>query len=333
MRINRVILLSMAILLISSGTAVLAADRTDRLTETAVRLTEAREAFICPVFSPDGTRIAVTRTGWQGIWLIQADGTALRQLTDDPGAGHRFAWSPDGSQIAYRTEKRIDGKRHFAIRTADVYSGRIEELTDFQRYLGAPRWILGDGTVVFETDRQGSLAQALVVGLIEPQPKETAPRRVAGTSRDLRIWVSETDGSGRTTVSDPGKRSFGPVLSPDESRVCYSVLSGGGSIAVAAADGSGRIDLGYGSNPSWSPDGDWLVHEVTEDDGHVITGSDLTIVSADGSRRIRLTDTPSRLERWPSWSPDGDRVVYSAHGAIFIQAVPPSLETATEEAP
>jgi Tol biopolymer transport system component len=320
-----VISLGLAILLLSSGAGTSGSGE-------PVKLAAEKEAFICPAFSPDGRQIAVTRTDWQGIWLIQADGTGLRQLTDDPGAGYRFAWSPDGSQIAYRTEKRIDGKRHFAIRAVDA-AGRIEELTDFQRYLGPPRWVLGDGTVVFETDRQGSLAQAVVIGLIEPQSKETAPRRVAGTSRDLRIWISKADGSNRRMVSDPGERSFGPVLSPDESRVCYSVLSGGGSIAVTAADGSGHIDLGYGSNPSWSPDGDRLIYEVTEDDGHVITGSDLYIGAADGSRRIRLTDTPARLERWPSWSPDGDRVVYSAQGAIFIQAVPPSLETATEEAP
>ena len=326
--------------LLGIGTLASADDQPTRLTEAAVRsaeapirLTEPKEAFICPAFSPDGFHIAVTRTDWRGIWLMGADGTGLRQLTDDPGAGYHFAWSPDGSQIAYRTEQRIDGKRLFAIRTVDVHSGQIEELTDFQRYLGTPRWVLGDGTVVFEIDREGGLAQALVVGLIAAQPKETAPRMAAFTSRELCIWVSEADGSGRTMVSDPGERSFGPLLSPDESRVCYSVLAGGGSIAVAAADGSGSISLGYGSNPSWSPDGRYVVYEVTGDDGHVITGSDLYISAADGSRRIRLTDTPARFERWPAWSPDGVRVVYSAHGAIFVQTVSPSLETVTEEAP
>lgn len=298
-----------------------------------VRLTEQKEAFICPAFSPDGSRIAVTRENWQGIWLMQADGTGLRKLTDDPGAGYRFAWSPDGTQIAYRAEKWIDGIRHFAIRTVAAETGRIEKLTDFERYLGVPHWVLGDGTVAFETDRQGTLAQVLVVGLITPQSKEDAPHRVAGTSRDLRIWVSEADGSERKMVSDPDQHCFDPLLSLDGSRVCYSVLSGGGSIAVAAADGSGRINLGYGSNPSWSPDGRYLIFEVTEDDGHVITGSDLYVAATDGAGRWQLTDTPERFERWPSWSPDGSRVVYSAGGAIFILTVPESLQTATEEAP
>jgi Tol biopolymer transport system component len=301
--------------------------------ERPVQLTEAKEAFICPAYSPDGSRIAVTREDWQGIWLIQTDGTRLRKLTDDPGAGYRFAWSPDGSQIVYRTEEWTDGKRYFSIRTVDIETRRIEKLTDFQQYLGIPHWVLGDGTVAFETDRHGTLAQAMVVGQIPPRPKEDAPHRVATTSRDLCIWVSEADGSGRKMVSDPDEHCFDPVLSPDENRVCYSVLSGGGSIAVAAVDGSGSIDVGYGSNPSWSPDSRYLVFEVTEDDGHVITGSDLCIAAADGSGRIQLTDTPERFERWPSWSPDGRRIVYSAGGAIFILTVPESLQPATEEAP
>ena len=299
-----------------------------------IRLTEGKEAFICPALSPpDGRWIAVTRSNWRGIWLMNPDGTGLRQLTGDPGAGYRFAWSPDGTQIAYRTERRTDGQRHFAIRVADAGNGQTEELTEFQRYLGIPHWVLGDGTLAFETDREGTLAQALVVGLIAPQPKEAAPHRVATTSRDLRIWISEADGSDRRPVSGTGERCFDPILSPDGIMIGYSVLSGGGRIAVARTDGTAGSDLGYGSNPSWSPDGRYLVFEVTEDDGHVITGSDLFIARVDGTGRERLTDTPERFERWPSWSPDGSRIVYSAGGAIFLIPVPSSLQAPTEEAP
>jgi len=298
-----------------------------------IRITEAKEALICPAFSSGGLLIAATQVNWRGIWLMATDGTGLRRLTDDPGAGYRFAWSPDGAQIAYRTEKRIDGKRYFAIRIVDAENGRVEELTDFRRYLGTPRWVLGDGTVAFEIDREGTLAQALVVGLIADQPKEAAPHRVATTSRDLRIWISEADGTNRRPISGPGERCFDPVISPRGDRICYTVLDSGGRIEVVAIDGSWQADLGYGSNPSWSPDGRYLAYEVTEDDGHVITGSDLHIASSDGSRRIQLTDTPERFERWPSWSPDGSHIVYSAGGAIFLIPVPSSLDAPTEEAP
>ena len=122
-------------------------------------------------------------------------------------------------------------------------SESIEEMTDFERYLGTPRWVLGDGTVAFETDRDGTLAQALIIGLIAPQPKDGSPYRVATTSRDLHIWVSDPYGQERTLVSAPQDRCFDPSLSPQQDRVCYTVLDHGGSIAVADIDGDGNLDI------------------------------------------------------------------------------------------
>jgi Tol biopolymer transport system component len=301
--------------------------------QDAIRLTEEKEGFICPAFSPDGRYIAVTRENWSGIWTLSPQGAELKQLTADRGAGYRFTWSPDGRQIAYRAEKMVNSRRFFSIRIVDAETGHIEEMTDFQRYLGTPRWVLGDGTVVFETDRTGTLAQAQVLGLISSDDAGTSRDRVATTSRDLRIWVSDAYGDQKIPVSAAEERCFDPILSPDGAMVGYSVLSGGGSIVVARTDGSGSVNLGYGSNPSWSPDGRYLVFEVTTDDGHVITGSDLFIDAVDGTGRIRVTDTPEIFERWPSWSPDGTHIVYSAGGAIYLIPVPSSLHSQEEVAP
>jgi Tol biopolymer transport system component len=310
-------LLGLAILLgllISSGPTALA--RTE-----PVKLTEEKEEFICPVFSPDGQSIAMTKDNWAGICRMNADGTGLEELTADRGAGYRLAWSPDGRHIAYRAEKMVDGKRFFAIKVVDVNDQTVLQLTEYRRSLGTPRWISGDGTIVFQTDRDGALEQVPAADLMPSETQKEPVSLVATTSKDLQVWVSQPDGSERTLVSDPDQRCFDAILSPDGYRVCYSVLAGGGSMAVAHTDGSHRTNLGYGNNPCWSPDGENLVYEITLDDGMVITGSDLYLIRADGSGKTQLTDTPGLIERWPNWSPDGTKIAFSAGGAIHVMTI------------
>lgn len=54
-----------------------------------------------PVWSPDGRRIAFSRTGDQGgIWLANADGTGLIRLTTGTG-DFQPRWSPDGAWVLF----------------------------------------------------------------------------------------------------------------------------------------------------------------------------------------------------------------------------------------
>jgi len=55
-----------------------------------------------PRWSPDGQRIAFTsrRTGDYELWIMNRDGSGLRQLTQSAG-GHYSPWSVDGTMIAY----------------------------------------------------------------------------------------------------------------------------------------------------------------------------------------------------------------------------------------
>jgi len=81
----------------------------------------------------------------------------------------------------------------------------------------------------------------------------------------------------------------------------------------------GKIDLGEGYAGKFSPDGKWVIADVSKDDGHNITSSELWLLSVNGTERIQITNTPDKIEMYPSFSPDGREIVFSdlKSGKIF----------------
>jgi Tol biopolymer transport system component len=56
--------------------------------------------------SPDGRSLAFTLTGGQeDLFVVRADGTGLRQLTDDAYRQRGLAWFPDGSRVVFQSDR------------------------------------------------------------------------------------------------------------------------------------------------------------------------------------------------------------------------------------
>jgi TolB protein len=134
------------------------------------RLTRTPQDEREPDWSPDGTRIAYTRSDEAGgvfrarshsrIWVMAADGSGQRQLTNDPA----FApdWAPDSDRLLYLREPREGGNPRLYVINADG-SGR-QRIGNAQVWGRSARWS-PDGT------------------------------RIALTKQDA-IWVVNADGSG-----------------------------------------------------------------------------------------------------------------------------------------
>jgi hypothetical protein len=100
---------------VSGRSLVTSQDTGQEVTDTHTYPLEAAPfdgaANILPSWSPDGRRLAFsagTTTGRQ-LFVMNADGTGIQQLTHDSGIGVlQVAWSPDGTEIAFTS---ADGSR------------------------------------------------------------------------------------------------------------------------------------------------------------------------------------------------------------------------------
>jgi eukaryotic-like serine/threonine-protein kinase len=109
-----------------------------------------------PCFSPDGRRIAFASARGVdriAIWLSDADGGGLVQLTRGPESYHGSPrWSPDGHWIAFDARGR-DGR--WNIKVIESSGGEARQLTSGPFTSTAPRWSQDAKWIYFASDRTG----------------------------------------------------------------------------------------------------------------------------------------------------------------------------------
>ena len=137
----------------------------------ATRIAEGLPQEMQPRFSPDGKRIAFTsdRGGGDNIWLMNADGSDKRQLTqEDFRLLNSPDWSPDGRFIAAR--KHFTTER--SLGTGEVWLYHVgggsgvqvvkRQSEALQKELGEPAYA-PDGSAVYysRTPRRGRTSSTL----------------------------------------------------------------------------------------------------------------------------------------------------------------------------
>ena len=127
------------------------------LTET--NLTETKADNLRCDWSPTSNSIAFgsTRDGNEEIYVMDADGSEPRRLTDAPGVDANAAWSPNGDRIAFESNRHMPQGGNAEIYVMDADGTHQERLTSFAGQDTKPTWSPTGDRIAFHRRIEGHL--------------------------------------------------------------------------------------------------------------------------------------------------------------------------------
>jgi len=210
------------------------------------------------------------------LLVMDPDGSNLKTLLGGPVTYQSPAFSPDGSRIAFSSNRDGD----FSLYVMNRDGSGVTRVTGPGTSDDSPSWSPDGSKLVFT--RSFSFGAALM--------------------------VVNVDGTGETALTPVVTSGYldWPAWSPDGTKIAYT---GGGTphIYVMNADGSGAMALpalasDTVDHPAWSPDGARLaVHDL---------GRGIVVMNADGSNPVSL-EPGGEYGTEPAWAPDGASVVFT----------------------
>ncbi len=255
-----------------------------------VKLLDNAAGLMAPVWSPDGSKIAMTSDNYGGIFVSNADGTDFRTICTTEGAGYKMTWTEDGKAIVGRANIVESGRVMHEIREWNVENRTSKVLVAKHRNAGAPTLkAAGKKT-----------ASAGVYDIMTARPAD-AVNEIAALS----------DFAGKVVIN--------PAISPDGRLVAFQIPGRG--MWLINADGTGLRELGKGSHPAWMPDSRTLVYTIVEDNGAEFTGSTLMSLNVEnGKTAVTLAKSEGMIPLTPAISPDGKKLAFenAADAAIYV---------------
>ena len=262
-------------------------------------LIKSNVGLMAPVWSPDGRKIAVTTDNYAGILVANADGTALKSVTDEAGAGYKMSWSDDSKSILGRTNV-VENRRvlhELKVWNAEDGSSRVV-VAKTRGMKGTPTW--NDALRVNFADRDGFKAAN-----VKTSAKTSVTPDVYSLMMNDPVGAANQIASLRPYAA---KMVLNPALSPDGKKVAFQLPGKG--VFTCNADGSDVKSLCDGSHPAWLPDNRTVVVSRVSDDGNRFTASDLYAIDIENGDEVLLTGNTDCIPLTPAVSPDGKRVAF-----------------------
>lgn len=265
-----------------------------------------------------------------GIFTANEDGSGVEQITFAFGwIDTQPAWSPDGSKIAFASNR--DGRRDLDIYVVTADGSQVQRLTNSDKYESEPAWSPDGGQLAY------------VRGYDPTNEGVVNSDSCAGEST---IYLMKADGSDQRALL-PGVGYTDPAWSPAGGHIAFTAKGDDGVYSITVVElKSGDIKRlteseDSESDPAWSPDGRkiafarGLVVDSTqcgimiggfgEDESD---GPSIYSINIDSTGETRLTATNFNVE--PAWSPDGKSIAFvSIFSEIFRLRVV-NLDTSVE---
>ncbi len=228
------------------------------------QLTHSERGCRMPACSPSGEKLVYVQQVGYGlsIWISDLDGKNARALSDE-GRNLMPSWLADSKFIVWmKTQPGQDPSRNSQIHLMNTETGKSRRL--------------------FTDPEQLKFSNSMPV--VSPRGDRIA--FVSNRSGDMRIWVSDLDGSNARPISTPKVEYHEeikapieqkvPVWSPDGKRIAHwegvemvhlskftgvpnperdRLISATFHVWVVGSDGKNRRNAGRGDDPTWSPDG------------------------------------------------------------------------------
>src|SRR5471032_615137 len=294
-----------------------------------------------PEISPDGRWVAYTvrETNWDEnayeteIWLADAATGSTRQLTNAKKSSSAPDWSPDGSRLAFvsdRTNKR-------QIYLISPRGGEAEALTALEDGVGGGFAWSPDGKAIAyaATEAKPAAIKDRDKKYGEFQVVEQDHRMTHLFTIDVATRATKTLTSGAFTVG-----SF--AWSPDGRSIAFDhrvnpELKNGGSAdisIVTVADASIRTLVtqdGPDTNPVWSPDGSRIAFQTAmANPAFFYTNSLIATVPASGGTPTVLSAAFDEDPQIVSWKPSGLYFAAAAKTYAYLYKLDPDTKAITK---
>ena len=235
-----------------------------------------------PRFSPDGRKIALNRwrrTTGNHIWVGDADGKNLTQITNTPGGEAQANWLPGSDKVAFLSENE---NKRLVFWTVSIVTGKQEPLLD-----------LGPGIQYATLSPDGNhLAYNFIQNGI------------------INVWTASVHDGHRKQLTFDEEMSGFPCWSPDGQWIAYEKKRGRDDhLMLIPSEGGEPIQLTFDKGKSWphsfSPDGEQIVFAGQRDG---IWNLYTISINTKAQKQLTNYSQMNTFVRYPTWS--SNRIVY-----------------------